>query len=77
MTKNKLDLGSKQMIILAITTVLMVFGFLGIAVNIRTIMAMEHPGIAIAIAQIPAAIGGLWLGLELMWAGRKEGLNKD
>ncbi len=77
MDNRKLDLGSKQMLILAITTGLMVFGFLAIAVNVRTIMAMEHPGIAIALAQIPAAIGGAWLGLELMWAGRKEGLNKD
>ena len=77
MENRKLDLGSKQMLILAITTALMVFGFLAIAVNVRTIMAMEYPALAIVVAQVPAAIGGIWLGLELMWAGRKEGLNKD
>lgn len=70
-------LGKKQVAILGITAGLMIFGFMAIALNLRTLMAMEHPVLAIAIAQIPAAIGGAWLGLELMWAGRKEGLNSD
>ena len=68
---------NKQAIILGLTSALMIFGFLAIALNIRSIMEMEHHVIAVAIAQMPAALGGAWLGLELMWAGRKEGLSKD
>lgn len=77
-TEKKVNrLVKRQVIALIVCGVLMVFGFLAIAINLRYIMSLEHPLLAVVIAQIPAAIGGAWLGLELMWAGRREGLSED
>ncbi|MEN8710004.1 MAG: hypothetical protein ABF310_08340 [Paracoccaceae bacterium] len=61
---------------LAICGGLMLFGFLAIAMNIRTIMAMEYPILAIVVAQIPAAVAGGYLGWVLMAAGRSENIRE-
>ncbi len=62
---------------LLICGALMVFGFLAIAINVRTIMDMQYPVLAVIIAQIPAALAGLYLTWILMSAGRSENLRKD
>lgn len=68
------NMSRKQGMALAICGALMVFGFLAIAMNIRTIMGMDNPFLAVVIAQIPAAIAGCYLGWVLMSAGRGENL---
>lgn len=65
---------SHQTRALAICGALMLFGFLAIAMNIRTIMGMEYPVLAIVVAQIPAAVAGAYLGWVLMAAGRSENI---
>ena len=55
----------------------MVFGFLAIAINLRTIMDMQYPVMAVVIAQVPAALAGVYLTWVLMSAGRAEHLRKD
>lgn len=62
---------------LAICGGLMLFGFLAIAMNIRTIMDMQYPALAILIAQIPAAVAGAYLGWVLMAAGRSENIRES
>tara|TARA_B110000879_G_C10970565_1_gene431249 strand:- start:601 stop:768 length:168 start_codon:yes stop_codon:yes gene_type:complete len=49
-------------------------GGLAMALNINGIMSSANPMLIIALCQVPLGVSGIYLGMVLMQAGRKEKL---
>ena len=49
-------------------------GGMTMALNLKSIMSSDNPMLIVALCQIPLGASGIYLGMVLMQAGRKEKL---
>jgi hypothetical protein len=47
------------------------------ALNLKSIMSSDNPMLIVALCQIPLGASGIYLGMILMQAGRKEKLRSE
>ena len=67
----------KQVIALFVFLGCALVGGLAMALNLNTIMSSDNPMLIVALCQIPLGASGIYLGMALMQAGRKEKLRSE
>jgi len=64
----------KQVVALFAFLACALVGGLAMALNLNAIMSSDNPMFIVALCQIPLGASGIYLGMVLMQAGRKEKL---
>ena len=67
----------KQVVALFAFLACALVGGLAMAINLNTIMSSDNPMFIVALCQIPLGASGIYLGMVLMQAGRKEKLRTE
>jgi hypothetical protein len=64
----------KQVVALFAFLACALVGGMTMALNLKSIMSSDNPILIVALCQIPLGASGIYLGMVLMQAGRKEKL---
>jgi hypothetical protein len=64
----------KQVVALFAFLACALVGGIAMALNLKSIMSSDNPMLIVALCQIPLGASGIYLGMVLMQAGRKEKL---
>ena len=64
----------KQVVALFAFLACALVGGMTMALNLKSIMSSDNPMLIVALCQIPLGASGIYLGMVLMQAGRKEKL---
>ena len=64
----------KQVVALFAFLACALVGGMAMALNLKSIMSSDNPLLTVALCQIPLGASGIYLGMVLMQAGRKEKL---
>ena len=64
----------KQVVALFAFLACALVGGMAMALNLKSIMSSDNPMLIVALCQIPLGASGIYLGMVLMQAGRKEKL---
>ena len=64
----------KQVVALFAFLTCALVGGMTMALNLKSIMSSDNPMLIVALCQIPLGASGIYLGMVLMQAGRKEKL---
>ena len=64
----------KQVVALFTFLACALVGGMAMALNLKSIMSSDNPILIVALCQIPLGASGIYLGMVLMQAGRKEKL---
>ena len=64
----------KQVVALFTFLACALVGGMAMALNLKSIMSSDNPILIVALCQIPLGASGIYLGMVLMQAGRKENL---
>ena len=67
----------KQVVALFAFLACALVGGMTMALNLKSIMSSDNPMLIVALCQIPLGASGIYLGMVLMQAGRKEKLRID
>ena len=85
MVKNQSNQVEKKIKSMIKKQVIALFAFLGcalvgglaMALNLNTIMSSDNPMLIVVLCQVPLGVSGVYLGMVLMQAGRKEKLRSE
>ena len=83
--KNQSSHDEQQIKTMVKKQVIALFAFLGcaligglaMALNLNSIMSSANPMLIVALCQVPLGVSGIYLGMILMQAGRKEKLRSE
>ena len=67
----------KQVVALFAFLACALVGGMTMALNLKSIMSSDNPMLIVALCQIPLGASGIYLGMVLMQAGRKEKLRTE
>jgi cytochrome bd-type quinol oxidase subunit 1 len=67
----------KQVAALFVFLACALVGGIAMALNLKSIMSSDNPMLIVALCQIPLGASGIYLGMVLMQAGRKEKLRSE
>ena len=67
----------KQVVALFTFLACALVGGMAMALNLKSIMSSDNPILIVALCQIPLGASGIYLGMVLMQAGRKEKLRTE
>jgi hypothetical protein len=67
----------KQVVALFAFLACALVGGMAMALNLKSIMSSDNPMLIVALCQIPLGASGIYLGMALMQAGRKEKLRSE
>ena len=67
----------KQVVALFTFLACALVGGMAMALNLKSIMSSDNPMLIVALCQIPLGASGIYLGMALMQAGRKEKLRNE